>query len=1207
MFTGEVTWRSGVLAREVLSSYEPQDTAIPPLPAELVTLLARCFASRPEDRPATMLEVATTLQEIYAHEMGRAYPREAPQAAKLQADSLNNRALSLYDLGKIEEAKQIWEQALQIDPQHLETTYNRGIILWRQGELTDDRLLLQLETARASCRHRWQADRMLAQVHLEQGAVDKALPLLREASNQAPTEKEVQKLFTLAQAQIKDAINYPYPLTFHVDTHFVAISLSLSANGHWLAASSGNGIVRLWEASKGRCMHTLQSYSDRVETACLSADGRWLASGSEHGTVCLWEVNTGRRVHILQSHTDRINAISLSADGHWLVSGSTDKTIRLWEVSTGRCVHTVVGHTGSVTSVSLSADGHWLASGSADTTIRLWEVSTGRCLYVFQDHTTEVTSVSLSADGRWLVSADRRAVRLWEVHTRRCIRTFEGHIRSVTSVSLSADGRWLVSTDRRAVRLWEVHTGRCLRTLQEHTSRADLLPPLSLSADGNWLASGSQEVVYLWKLNDSDFSCTFYPSLARSYTDVAQTEHHASQLIKQAEQALREKHFSVALHLLRQLRALPGWERHPESKEAWNKLSDVCLRSSLHASWLTRTFNEKTDSVHLSADTCLFAAGNADKTIRLWEVSTGRCVRTFVSHDDRVKTVSLSADGHWLVSGSADKTIRLWEVSTGRCVRMFMGHDDDVIFASLYTDGRWLVSSSRDKTMRLWEVSTGRCVRIIQGHFTQVSMSIDGCWLISSGKGGIVSLWEMSTGRCLRTFEDPTGLVDSVSLSTDGRWFATASGDHAVHLWEVSTGRCVRTFVGHTGLIYTVRLSADGRWLVSGSIDKTMRLWEVSTGRCVRTFEGHVLSMSMSTDGRWLVSRNAKNIQLWELDWELEAHASADWDEGARPYLETFLTQHTPYAAELPQEREPTEQEIQQALTRQGTPSWNEEDFQRLIQQMQYVGYGWLRPEGVLKQLTSMVRERQSPSHPLNEKGKRDNDKRMVGQDLFSQSNKTNEQRLPDMKWTPTADELQKILKRQNQQMLEGPYKINNNHLPPHLAHKRIISIDTPIEETTAQSVITQLFYLQNVDATRDIHLYLNSPGGNIYAGLAIYDAIQSLQPAVATYCLGQARGFAALLLAAGKKGQRYALPTSTIGLTQVSIGDNPADIEITAREILRLRRLLIDLFVEHTRQNDATIREDMDRGIALSAKDAITYGFVDRVIDSLEEPAKPD
>jgi len=134
--------------------------------------------------------------------------------------------------------------------------------------------------------------------------------------------------------------------------------------------------------------------------------------------------------------------------------------------------------------------------------------------------------------------------------------------------------------------------------------------------------------------------------------------------------------------------------------------------------------------------------------------------------------------------------------------------------------------------------------------------------------------------------------------------------------------------------------------VLSGSEDGTLELWDVETGKCIRTFEGHwakVMSVSFSPDGRYVLSGSEDGtLELWVLDWELEEKEPADWDEGARPYLEIFLTLHTPYGPD--------------GLTRQGKPQWTEEDFQKLLQELGYRGYGWLRPEGVRRKLEELTK-----------------------------------------------------------------------------------------------------------------------------------------------------------------------------------------------------------------------------------------------------------
>lgn len=172
------------------------------------------------------------------------------------------------------------------------------------------------------------------------------------------------------------------------------------------------------------------------------------------------------------------------------------------------------------------------------------------------------------------------------------------------------------------------------------------------------------------------------------------------------------------------------------------------------------------------------------------------------------------------------------------------------------------------------------------------------------------------------------------------------------------------------------------------------------------------------------------------------------------------------------------------------------------------------------------------------------------------------------------------------------------------LLKERIIFIGTPIDDMVANSTVAQLLYLQSEDATKDISMYINSPGGSIYAGLAIYDTMQWLKPDVSTVCMGMAMSMGAVLLAAGQKDKRYCLPNSTVLIHQPLGGaeGQAADIEITAREILRLRRSIYDILSHHTGQTIERIMQDSDRNYYLSAYQAVEYGLVDEMLASPED-----
>ncbi|MGH9484461.1 MAG: ATP-dependent Clp protease proteolytic subunit, partial [Terriglobales bacterium] len=160
--------------------------------------------------------------------------------------------------------------------------------------------------------------------------------------------------------------------------------------------------------------------------------------------------------------------------------------------------------------------------------------------------------------------------------------------------------------------------------------------------------------------------------------------------------------------------------------------------------------------------------------------------------------------------------------------------------------------------------------------------------------------------------------------------------------------------------------------------------------------------------------------------------------------------------------------------------------------------------------------------------------------------------------------------------------------------------IGTPIDDNVANLVTAQLLFLEAEDPEKDISLYINSPGGSITAGLAIYDTMQFIRPDVTTICIGQAASMAALLLTAGAKGKRFALPTSRVLIHQPSMGGlsgQATDIDIHAKEILRLRKTTNDILVRHTGQDVSKIEHDVERDFIMTADQAKEYGIVDDII----------
>jgi ATP-dependent Clp protease, protease subunit len=177
------------------------------------------------------------------------------------------------------------------------------------------------------------------------------------------------------------------------------------------------------------------------------------------------------------------------------------------------------------------------------------------------------------------------------------------------------------------------------------------------------------------------------------------------------------------------------------------------------------------------------------------------------------------------------------------------------------------------------------------------------------------------------------------------------------------------------------------------------------------------------------------------------------------------------------------------------------------------------------------------------------------------------------------------------------------------LLKDRIIILGTNVNETSANLIVAQLLYLQFEDAEADIHFYVNSPGGSVTAGLAIYDTMQYISCDVATYCMGQAASMGAVLLAAGAAGKRNALPNARIMIHQPLAGmqGTATELEIHAKEVIRIKRKLNEILLKHTGQTLEQLEADTDRDNFMSAEEAQKYGLIDNVLDRLQVPASEE
>jgi WD40 repeat protein/serine/threonine protein kinase len=1017
MFTGGVTWYSGLAAGEAFNNLQRSEPkpGIPKMPSVLAELLQDCFQENPGDRPSSMDEIASQLLALYEDLTGTAYPREKPKPVELRADSLNNKALSLLDLGKAGQAIKLLKQALEIDPVHPQATYNLGLLQWQRGDLDDLTVISRMEQALASQKQPWPAAYLLGWIHYQRGALEEA----KKQFQSVLSYSEAQNTLNLLEAQLPGTGQIKAFTKKRYTTGYNA--LTYCPDGlRFVAATWKN--IDLWDINSEQLIHTFEGHKTYVNCLAISPDGTLLLSGSgakiaqgnkpnKDNSVRLWDLDNGVCLAVLNGHTRSVYAVAFHPDGTHVFSGSNDHTIRLWDINSKRCTRVYEGHKLGVKSLCLSPDGSQMLSGSArpfmgleDNTIRLWDVESGECLHIFEGHQDAINALAMSPDGSFFISGSRdKILKVWDLQSRQCIQTLKGHHYMVSDVVITPDGKFALSSSNSGkigagayhnhfIRLWDLGKGICLRSFKGHPVEINAL---ALSPEGeNLISAGDEKEIRFWALSAAfnRIQAPFSVVLPISAERALQQEQAFTEKIRAAQKTFQSKNYHKARELVVQLQKSPGYERDQEVIDLWVQLYRHCPHGALINGYIDKEIPSQQQGVNdfafNSDGTQALTAGN-DATVRLWNMTTGECLRVLKGFKRRVISVAFSPDDHWALAGGDNQNafIRLWDLSTenthsptyriGRSIGMHQGVVKSVAFSP---DSRLVASGSDDKRIHLIDTATGYVLRYIRGHqmgVTSIAFSPDGSQLLSASgclhskmakdpPDYTLKLWDVASGECLRTFEGHRTFINRALFAPNGKAILSASADRTFRIWDVKSGECIRTIECDPPAPFdSIDISPDGRHVASSnhSLNKVLLLniWDLKTGECVRQFESHpnIRKVVFSPDGCHLLTQGqGSTFRIWTLDWDLDPPQQTDWHERACPYLEQFLTLHTPFAAPLPDERRAPDEEVTLALTHKGKPQWSEEDFQGLLVNLGRRGFGWLKPEGVRAKLFELAEQR---------------------------------------------------------------------------------------------------------------------------------------------------------------------------------------------------------------------------------------------------------
>ncbi|MBP0020508.1 MAG: protein kinase [Cyanobacteria bacterium SBLK] len=910
MFQGKRTWQTGIQAREALERYGQTPRArqdIPSMPAAVTELLHHCWQDLEHYRPPDFRFCAEKLIQVYQEKIGSTYPRQEPDPSAYRADILNNRAVALIDLGRKQEAARYWEEARRIHPNHPESTYNWGLLLWRSRQTTDEKLLQALKDsldARDDL-----TPYLMGWVHLERDDCESAIASLSVLSE---TRGKGESANALALARARQP-----------ESKYRKIHLP----GKQPAATRPKP----------------------VNAVCFSSDARYGLSGKQDGTLELWDFKTNQGHIFAGDCQGEILSIAITPDNRYIISlsrGSVGLILKLWSLMIGKCLCTFEnidrwdapkntletqlaefpevfapldfprdssedlgtvfwvgnsprgeeygsggsvrsgGSRGSEGSTSnknvtsqneiFSEDGRYILSRGA-IVLTLREVVTQQILYTCLH---DGTSIHLGTSRRYGLSAESRP-RLWDLREGKLLYQFN-NLGSVSAICLLPNGRFCLAATRDGnLQLLSLSTGRILRTIK--TDRP-LVRAIAVSADGRYALSGGEDL-QLWNVETGRCLRTFEKSETvtavaiapdgryalsggargttlwqvncyspapsaplrlcqrRQSVDLLSVEELYEQELARGLLAIEEENYASALECLRQARSLPGYEWEERGLFLWGSLYDRFPRMTLR---------------------------------RAQEILS------IAPHGERIDAIAFSPSGEWVATAGNDKTVQLWHPRTGdlhqTCQNTALGSG---IALDLSLDGRYLLVGGDGGSVQIWEVASGRCQSRFSGNGSiarAVSFSPDGVYVLAGFANGELHLWKATGRRLLRRWQGHQTPIASVGFSPDGRYLLSCEtgsargesdwGAGRWKYWHIATGECLQDIAVEGERLQGICLSPDGHYgAVAGS--RELSLWAIAVGRCLRVFAGHddaITTVDFSADGNVLLSGSEDGtLRLWNV------------------------------------------------------------------------------------------------------------------------------------------------------------------------------------------------------------------------------------------------------------------------------------------------------------------------------------------------------
>lgn len=676
-----------------------------------------------------------------------------------------------------------------------------------------------------------------------------------------------------------------------------------------------------------------------------------------------------------EGHTIPVRQIAFAPDGKLLAS-ACDETIRLWAPATGACIQTLASSC-DIGSLAFTADARMLSShyvylphthteAMVGFTVKAWDIAAGTStLLSFHDHEYQSHQddrafevwlgpriSALSPDGKSLAVTDgdnsidshRRdpdILRLWDMKKGTVSKTLIGHSSHIKHVEFSPDSKWIVSsTEDDTLRLWDMMTGACSRTIAGSTRRTP--ERIAVSENGRLISSASIfDAIYVWDTAARDHPRTLNADCGRgsSGTRLAISPDGnlvAASLSLDRQRAIRiwdtatgtlHQTLEAGFSVITAISFSPDWKQLASGSQdgtlrLWNAARANAQETPDQETPDLRISKDRFDTVETETtwtDGKLMALVREDKTIELWDISTGDLLRALEGHCGFIRAVAFSPAGQLLVSAS-DEVSKVWSLKRDASLhpvarnlvgarRITFSPDGKVAASASYKhntsafklleretgvalprdlcyisamafslDGKLVALALHDNTIELWDAAQLTVIRTLQGHSVTteaLAFSPDSTLLASAPKcdqSRIIQLWDPATGSALHALEGHSKSIQAIAFSPDSKTLASISNDETARLWDTVTGHQVRVLELKeklaTSVATHVACSPDGSLLAPYKDCSPIGLWDVATGVALHTQDEHnkLRALAFSPDGMLVASASADIVKIWTID-----------------------------------------------------------------------------------------------------------------------------------------------------------------------------------------------------------------------------------------------------------------------------------------------------------------------------------------------------